>query len=990
MAKQVNRKKHIIKWSIIMAVIAAVVIAVNCVAMSPMFYGIITMAFGGARYETVGGDASVDAEYYVSSYKDHDEAIAATEATVIPETVTEGMVLLENDDGLLPLTATAASAGKVSLFGYDSINIVVGGTGSGQSVGKADMKTALESDHFEVNPEVWDASEDNADDYSRGAVDVIYNTADFHLDEFPSSVYSGAESSYSEYDTAIYMIGRAGGEAFDLPRDMGVWEGDAGRHYLELTSEEESLLGYICGKFDKVVVLINTAGNPFETGRIENILDAAKRKDPDFKSAVMFVAGVGSTGANGIGDVLDGSVSPSGRMTDTWAKDITADPSYANSGDFRYSDGSSYVEYEEGIYVGYRYYETMDLLKNDGGAWYDSAVSYPFGYGLSYASFEQTMSDIVVDDEAGTLSFDVTVTNTDKDTSGKEVVQIYATAPYSAGGPEKAHKVLIGFEKTDVIEPGGTRTVPFEFKIEELASYDYETEKAYVLDAGEYVITAGMNAHDAYDSGSVTLDKRVYSGENKRESDKTAATNLYDDMSEYMEKETDRLTREDGFATLPSAPAADRPVPSYTSEYMTMSLAEALKSADPSVDYTYDASVWSGPEPTFGSDGELELIQLRGRAYDDPMWSDLLDQVTEREVRSLIGTGGYKTQAVDSIKKPATKDPDGPAGFTSFMDASIKGSSIPAATLIACTWNKDLAERLGEAIGEEGLAGGYSGWYAPATNMHRYPLSGRHFEYYSEDPVLAGHMTTKIVEGAASKGVYAYVKHFAINDQETNRKTNNNVATWADEQAVREIYLKPFEMCVKNAEVELKYLEGSTNEDGELVYAPVSVRMSACTAIMSSYNRVGAIWAGGRYGLMTLTLRGEWGFEGMVVTDYFSTGTQNMRQMLRAGNDLALTTISASVDLATAEDKIVVRNALHNILYTVVHSNAMNGYSVGTSQVEITPAWVVIMITVSAVIGAAWLAWGVILILDATGKTHIVYELVDGPVPKKKKDDTDK
>lgn len=984
MAKTVNRKKHIIKWSIIMAVIAAVVIAVNCVAMSPTFYGIITMAFGGARYETTGG-GDVDAEYYTSAYDSHDAAIAGTEATIIPEAVTEGVVLLENDDDLLPLAASAGSKAKISLFGYDSINIVVGGTGSGQSVGKVDMKSALESDNFEVNPDVWNASAENADDYSRGAVDVVYNTADFHLDEFPSSIYAGAESSYASYDTAVYMIGRAGGEAFDLPREMNEWEGDAGRHYLELTSEEESLLSYICGKFDKVVVIINTAGNMFETGRIETILDNAARGNTDFESATMFVAGMGSTGANGLGDVLSGAVSPSGRMTDTWLRDITADPSYVNSGDFRYSDldNVSYVEYEEGIYVGYRYYETMDAIKNDGGAWYDSAVAYPFGYGLSYTTFTQTMSDITADDEAETISFDVTVTNTGE-SAGKEVVQIYSAPPYSAGGTEKAEKVLLDFAKTDTLDGGASATIKFTIPVEELASYDYKTEKAYVLDAGEYTISAGKNAHEDFDAKTVELDKKVYSGENKRASDSVAATNRFDDMNEYMEKATEPLTRADGFAGGVSAPESGRKLPVYESEYCDMPLSEMLVSKSPEADYTYDASVWSGSDMTFGEDGELELIQLRGKAYDDPMWDDLLDQVTEREAQLLIGTGGYKTQKVDSISKPATKNPDGPAGFTSFMDASIKGSSIPAATLIACTWNKDIAERLGEAIGEEGLAGGYSGWYAPATNMHRYALGGRNFEYYSEDPVLAGHMTTYVVQGAASRGVYSYIKHFALNEQETNRKTNNNVATWADEQAIREIYLKPFEMCVKNARMELKYLEESTDAEGNTTYTKATKEMRACTAVMSSYNRIGALWAGARYGLMTLTLRDEWGFEGMVITDYFSTEPQNMTQMLRTGNDLALTTIAANVPMATAEDKAVARNAVHNILYTVVNSNAMNGYSFGVRQVELMPVWAILMITISAVIGAAWLAWAVILVLDATGKTHIVYIMADGPADKKK------
>ncbi|MBO4989584.1 MAG: glycoside hydrolase family 3 C-terminal domain-containing protein [Clostridia bacterium] len=971
MAKKVNKKKHVIKWASIMAAIAAVIIAVNVIATSPMLYGIITMALGGARFEIVGG--SGNGEYYASTAKTQEEAIQNTEATIIPEAVTEGIVLLNNDDHLLPLSATAAKKARVSLFGYDSVDVVVGGTGSGQSFNRSDLKIALEEDHFEVNEQVWNASKSNQDKAKRGSVDVIQNTSDFTIKEIPSSAYASTESTYASYDTAIYMIGRMGGEAFDLPADMAKWGGEAGRHYLEMTAGEEELLSYLCEKFNRVVVIVNTAGNPFETDRIYRILNEAKKENASFRYATLFSAGFGSTGVNGVGEVLNGTVSPSGRMTDTWVNDITSDPTYVNAGDFRYADlgNVAYVEYEEGIYVGYRYYETMDAVKNDGGKWYNQAVAYPFGYGLSYTSFSQTMSEVSVKDDV--IEFDVTVKNTGK-LAGKEVVQIYQTAPYTAGGIEKSAKALIDFAKTKELKAGEEEKVHFSFHKEALASYDHKVEKAYVIDGGEYTLIAGKNAHEAYDSKTVTLERTVFSGDKKRPSDLIAATNRLEDMTEYMDNATTQLTRADGFAGGVSAPEKNAKLPVYSSKYLTKSLSETLTSTDPAIDYTYDGSIYQGSKPTTGADNGIELIQLRGLSYDDPLWDPLLDEITEKEMTAIIGTGGYRTMAIKSINKPATKDPDGPAGFSSFMDASIKGSSIPAATLIACTWNKELAQKLGEAIGEEGLLGGYSGWYAPATNMHRYPLSGRHFEYYSEDPVLAGHMTTYVVQGAAEKGVYSYIKHFALNEQETNRKTNNNVATWANEQAVREIYLKPFEMCVKNAKVEIRYNAEVVDENGNKTYEASTKEMNACTAVMSSYNRIGAIWAGGRYSVMTTMLRHEWGFNGMVVTDYFTTAAQNMTQMLRTGNDLALTTISSAVPLKTAEDVIVARRAVKNILYTVVNSNAMNGYSYGVYQVELMPVWEIVMISVSAVLGLCWIAWGTILILDGTGKTHFVYE----------------
>ena len=696
--------------------------------------------------------------------------------------------------------------------------------------------------------------------------------ADFSIGAFPASVYSSCESTYSVYDTAVYMIGRKGSESVDFPHNMGdVAGGDSGRHFFELSSTEEELLNYICAHFDKVIVIINTSGNAFETERITDILEAAKNQNEAFASAMLFMGGTGSTGAYGLGDVLNGTVSPSGHLVDTWAHDFSQDPTYVNFGHYLYQGmkpDAAYVEYAEGIYVGYRFYETMDSLRNDGGEWYRSAVDFPFGYGLSYTSFEQKMSEITMTETE--ILFDVTVTNVG-DASGKEVIQIYLTPPYT-GKIEKPAKSLIAFGKTAVLMPGDSETLSFEIALEDFASYDYLGEKAYVLEGGKYTVTAGMDSHNAYDAREFTLSETVvYSGEHHRSSDAVETTNRFDDLSEYMTKVTRQLTRADGFSGWVSSSEEGREVPDYISEYSGRTVAEMLTIADAAADYNYDPVFSLGEAADGASFVGRELIEMRGLDYDDPGWDALVNGISDKEIRFLIDTGGYSTNAISSINKPGTKDPDGPAGFTSIVfDSSIHGSSIPAETLIACTWNKELVQALGEAIGEEGLQGGYSGWYAPAANIHRSPFGGRNFEYYSEDPVLSGEMLSRMVEGAASKGVYCYIKHFALNDQETNRDKNNGVATWANEQAVREIYLKPFEMCIKNTVTELKYLTAAETDNGGsgISYVQTSRIVPAATAVMSSFNRVGAVWAGGRYSLLTQVLREEWGFRGMVITDY--------------------------------------------------------------------------------------------------------------------------
>lgn len=975
MVKKDTKRKYVIKWSSILGIGLVLMLLVNFLSLGT-FSNIITMATGGYRYEIENNNMIIEdgaTEYYTKTANSLDEAIANHESTLIPKTVTEGIVLLENDDALLPLLTSEVSPTKVTLFGHDSVEMVTGGSGSEKSSSELDMKTALESDSYLVNPSTWEASLSELSTYQRGEVNVVMGTADFNIGAFPSSIYNSCEDTYDEYNTAIYMVGRKGSESVEFPYDMGEVEaGDHGRHFFELSSIEEEMLQYITNHFDKVIVIINTSGNAFETQRITDILYNAKSKNDDFKSAMLFIGGTGSTGAYGIGDVLNGSVSPSGRLVDIWANDFTQNPAYLNFGNFIYQGmetKTSYVEYSEGIYVGYRYYETMNSLLNDGGKWYADSVDYPFGYGLSYTNFEQQLTNLSKDDSGITL--EVTVTNTG-DVSGKEVVQIYQTAPYT-GLIEKSSKSLIAFDKTEELRPGESQVVTVYISYEDMASYDYIVEKAYILEAGTYTITVGKDSHSAYDEASYNVDNTiVYSGENKRSHDLISATNHFEDLNEYMNNVTTQLTRANNFEGGVSSFEEGRTVPDYISEYSGKTVADLLTYSNVLADYNYNSNIYDVDQPVYEKRSNIELIELRGLPYSHDLWDTLLDQLSEKEIRYLIDTGGYRTNGIESINKPETKDPDGPAGFTSIVfDTSIHGSAIPSETLIACTWNKDLVRELGEAIGEEGLLGGYSGWYAPGVNIHRSPFGGRNFEYYSEDPLLSGELLLNMVEGVASNGVYCYIKHFALNDQETNRDKNNGVATWVNEQALREIYLKPFEMAIKNAKMTITYLDQVADpETAEMSYKQHETEMAAATAIMSSFNRVGAVWAGGRYSLLTQVLREEWGFEGMVITDYFGPSHMNKEQMLRAGGDLVLTTTGrGDISMTSLEDQAVARRATKNILYTVVNSNAMNNFAKGTVQIELTPIWKIVLIIVDVIFAILWMAWTTIFILNITGKT---------------------
>ena len=645
-------------------------------------------------------------------------------------------------------------------------------------------------------------------------------------------------------------------------------------------------------------------------------------KDYPQIKGVLLCPGTGQSGFEGFGKVVSGEVNPSGRTADTYVSDLTAAPWWNNFGDFKYtntedlnSDASffdpegatpSFVNYVEGIYVGYKFYETA---ADEGLINYDDEVVFPFGYGLSYTSFTKEMSSITSD---GTnLNFTVTVTNTGS-AAGKDVVEIYSNPPYTNGGIEKASANLLDFAKTNELAPGESQTMEFSIPVEDLASYDYQTNGCYVLEAGDYIISANNDSHNVADSKTYTVASDiVYNESNKRSSDAVAATNEFD----FAEGEVTYLSRADGFANYAEATAAPA---NYE-----------MSDADKAVFYNAHSYTESGYEAdddanaediTTGAKNGLKLVELRGVDYNDPKWDDLLDQMTIEDMQQLIGFGGYQTAAVTSIEKVRTNDCDGPASINNNF-TGVGSVGLPAATLIGMTWSKELAYSFGDSIGEMANEMDTSGWYGPAMNIHRTAFAGRNFEYYSEDGVLSGVMASNAIKGAQEHGVYAYMKHFALNDQEGNR--TSMAATWSNEQAIREIYLKPFEISVKDADSH---------------------------AVMSSFNYIGNRWAGGCSELLKNVLRGEWGFVGFVETDYFGVyGYMTADQGVRNGSDLMLCTTGNdfnTVTVLTNSSKQALREASKNILYTVVNSRAYAEENLNPGM----PKWKIIMIGADVIV----------------------------------------
>lgn len=878
-----KRKKHIPRRPnrpllVIMCVLFAAVIVVNVFLeayVSP-YYGLISTFL-----TTTTEDEEV-------------EEAAEASADITEEIESEGIILLRNEDDVLPLEDVT----YINVFGVGANDFAYGGTGSGagDSEDVITFYQGLEDAGFVVNPDLVEFYETSADvREDLGLVGTDFGIYELGMEEYSDELLASAEA-YS--DTAIIVISRLGGEGSDLPMDMEGYDGgEAGKSYLELNSDELELVEYVTSTYENVIVILN-ACNAMELGWLEDY-------DVD---AALWVGFTGSTGCEAIGEVLNGTVNPSGRTTDTFAYALESAPSYYSFGDYTYTNATytneslfggtgdastgenyySYVDYIEGIYVGYRYYETAAA---DGFIDYDETVQYAFGYGLSYTTFEQEI--IGFTDDGTTITLDIQVTNTG-DVAGKEVVQVYYTAPYYEGGIEKSEVVLIGFDKTSELDPGESETVTISFDYEDMASYDYLGIKAeggaYVLEAGEYVISVRENSHDVIESVTVTVDEDIiYNDENDgaRSTDEVAATNQFDDVS--FTEDITYLSRADWEGTFPTERAADSREAS--DEVLALLEGEELDDGSDLEDITT------------GANNGLTIYDMVGVDYDDELWDDFLDQLTIDDMLLLTGNGGWSTIELDSIDLPYLVNSDGPAGVNNIMSNMLSGTTgnqFTAQAVLAYTWNTELAYEMGETFGAEIVAIGYTGIYAPGCNIHRSPFGGRNFEYSSEDGYLTGKMVAAEVQGIQSNGVYCFTKHFALNDQETNRD-EGGLVTWANEQAIREIYLKAFEIAVK---------DGGTQ------------------AIMTSFNRIGATPTAESYELLTTVLRDEWGFEGMVITDcVMACQTQDYNRALRAGNDLQLSFLSqflADEDTTdTVAGHIALRQASKNILYTIANSNAL-------------------------------------------------------------------
>ena len=867
-------KKFLIRGEAAIAMVLAVVVCVNMICFGPMST-LIGLATGNG---TLSDETNEEA------------------AEVAEEIMEDGIVLLKNES-LLPLNETK----KLNIFGWESINPAYGGAGSGginDLYEIVSLNQGLENAGFSINQELVDFY----NNYGADNPEMSIQKQSWTLPEPPVDTYSDELiKSAKEYsDVAVVVLSRKAGEGHnDIPMDVrkAAYDNNSdeyddfpeGEHYLQLSQTERDMVDMVCSNFDNVIVVYNGA-NQFELGFADEY--------PQIKS-VVWCPGTGNVGFNALGKVFSGEVNPSGKTPDTFIYDMTTAPWWNNAEKTEYTNladmavegmnagtaqvyAPAFTNYVEGIYVGYKYYETA---AQEGAIDYDKTVQYPFGYGLSYTEFEQKMGEL--EEKDGQISVDVEVTNTG-DVAGKDVVEVYYKPPYTNGGIEKSSANLIEFAKTDLLQPGETQTVTVTFSIEDMASYDENNAKAYVLEKGDYVISINSDSHTVLDQKTYTADKDVvYKGENKRTSDDTAATNVFEDAK----GDVTYLSRADHFANYEeatAAPASAELGEPYVSEYH-------LNSNFDKTTYLNDEDVM----PTTGADNGLTLADMRDADYDDPRWEKLLDQLTVDEMANMIAMAGYQTAAMDSVGKVATLDFDGPAAINNNF-TGVGSIGFPIEVVVASTWNKELAQAWGECMGKISQEMGAEGWYAPGMNTHRTAFGARNYEYFSEDGVLAGNMGAKAVEGARKYGVYSYIKHFAL--YEGNAKM---VSVWSNEQAIREIYLKPFEISVK---------QGGAN------------------AVMVSWSFLGDKWTGECSNLMNTVLREEWGFRGMALTDFFRNnghGFMNADAALANGVDVMLSTFNGEENnVANPEHPTSVlqmRNACKNVMYTVVSSWAYDG-----------------------------------------------------------------
>ena len=899
-------KKKFVRSQSWIAFLLVVVVIVNMICFGPMS-SMISLATGNGTIT---------------------EETSAAATDLCEQIAEEGIVLLQNNDNTLPM----ASGTKLNVFGWSSTNPVYGGTGSGSlsdAYPTVSLLEGLENAGFEVNQDLVNFYTN----FRATRPTVGMWGQDWTIPEPTVEDYDNAgifESAKAYSDTAVVVLARSGGEGADLPtsldpdaedtfQDGGTFGSsglrysdqkddlDASKSYLELSNREKAMLDRVTADYDNVVLVVNAAN----TMQLDFVEDYSQIK------SVVWCPGTGQSGFNALGKILNGEVNPSAKTSDTFVRDLTKTPTYNNFGNFSYDnmdefavDGvnPTFVNYTDGIYVGYRFYETA---ATEGLINYDELVQYPFGYGLSYTTFEQKMGDLQVND--GQISVDVTITNTG-DVAGKDVAEVYYNPPYTNGGIEKASANLVGFAKTQMLNPGESETVTVSFSAEDMASYDYQNAKAYVLESGSYEISLRTDSHTVVDTKTYDVAETItYNGDNARSTDVATAENKLDDANGGLTY----LSRADGFANYEEATKAP------TNFTMSDENKQAFKNNSNYNPEDYNDA--SDEMPTTGASNGVKLADLRGKDYDDPQWDSLLDQLTVSDMDTMIALGGYQTAAASSVGKVMTIDCDGPASINNNFTGT--GSiGFPAGVMIANTWNTDIADQFGESIGKMADEMGVSGWYAPAMNIHRSAFAGRNFEYYSEDPFLSGAIAMNAVIGAERQGVYAYIKHFALNDQETNR--TNQLCTWFNEQSAREIYLKPFEMCVKNG---------------------------GAKAVMTAFNFYGITPAEASSEVLNGILRDEWGLKGFALTDYYGVyGYQDADRMIRNGNDCMLvaydTETNHVTDTTSATSIKAMRQACKNIMYVSVNSRAYDEANMQTGLMTWQIAAIVIDVICAAIL----------------------------------------
>lgn len=982
-----------------------VLLMIVTILANTVLYPVAVSVFGGPRARFAEGSSAL----FESQYTSKAEVLEA--ANKYNETICEeGFILLKNKDNALPIFTPESTRNKasskptVSVFGKNSVNIAIGGSGSGGNSGGS-AKTiydSLDEAGYETNAALYDFYNSSDSGKMRPASPEGSNlddgktltvpTYETPLDDYPANVWA----SLKDYnDVALVVITRMGGEGFDLPRSMdgvsGARKNDD--HYLQLDQNETDLINTVCNYgFEKVVLVLNV-GTSFELGFLENSTEQIYNTlkgyniNSDKIDAALWIGFPGESGIMALGRILNGNVNPSGRTVDTYAMDFKQDPSWQNFGENLKADGDRFtvggkaqdyffVSYEEGIYVGYRYYETRG---HESAKWYAQNVVYPLGHGLSYTTFSWEMEDAsglsgktIAAGESYTVK--VKVTNTGS-VAGKDVVQLYGRAPYNLFGLEKPYEVLLDFAKTPMLYPASEATddkpnsavIELTFDPYYLASFDYNDANGndyfgYELEGEDvkdnYSLAVCRNAHEDVLTVNFSVPEAGIKFENDNVTNKPIYALYSGNDNADLNSDTmldDVLLRADWEGTFPNAPenyevsaefiAALADMTPNNAEIGGLGDAETTEIAETLRDLLTDKN------GNFGfAEGANKWEPIV--SYDDPRWTQIIEKCDINDLLAMVNFGAFKSNAIDEIGKPLTNDTDGPAGFVNFMlmDGTYNNTCYYAAQIVvASTWSEEIAQGFGEMVGDEGIVGAdghgnglpYSGWYAPGANIHRSPFGGRNFEYMSEDGILAGKMAAAQIRGCQSKGVYCFMKHFAVNDQETHR-SNNGISVWLTEQAMREIYLRPFEIAVK---------EGGTR------------------AIMTSFNRIGMRWAGGDYRLVTQILRNEWGFRGMTVTDFTSGSYMDAKQMAYAGGDLNLNNQEKygwnNFSASSADDVAVLKARAKDILYTVVNSNAFNREIIGYNL----PVWEIVLIVIDCVIVVEIAVWGFFVVRGVLKKS---------------------